>query len=92
LATSWRGGAEVDLREQIAIAVQAESQRKGATTATCAGLYAVAIGSAFDAEADYWTPINDALIGAFGLRGLGRVKETAWKIHDHAARAMRGER
>lgn len=81
----------MNLQEQIAIAVQSEARRKGATTGTCAGLYAVAIGARDGGDTDYWTAINEALIGTFGLKGLGRVKETAWKIHKHVADAMHKE-
>jgi hypothetical protein len=82
----------MDIAKQLSVALQAEAARKGATTATCAGLYAVAIGFRSGAESDYWTPINDVLIGTFGLKGLVLVKETAWKIHDNAAAALKAEK
>lgn len=81
----------MNLQEQIAIAVQSEARRKGATTGTCAGLYAVAIGLASGTAADYWRPINEALEASFGPKGRERAKETAWKIHEHVVEAMRKE-
>lgn len=79
----------MELSKQIAIGVTAEAKRKGATVATCAGLYAVAIGIAAGHGADYWRPLNETLEAAFGARGRDRVKATAWKIHDNAAAALK---
>lgn len=78
----------MDFKTQMSVAIQAESRRKGATAATCAGLYAVAIGAASADGSEYWQPINAALETSFGAKGRDRVKVTAWAIHDAAAAAL----
>lgn len=78
----------MELRDQIAIAVKAEAQRAGATRGTCAAMYAVAIGLASSAGAEYWRPINSALEHQFGAAGRDSIKSLAWRIHDHAANAL----
>lgn len=84
-----KGEEDVNLADQISVAVRAEATRHGSTQGTCAGLYAFAIGAAAGADADYWGPINKAISQAFGMKGLIRVKEMAWKINDHAGKALK---
>jgi len=82
----------MDNADQLAVVIKAEAVRKGATEATCAALYAVAIGLAVSRDADYWRPINIALMDAFGEAGHRRTKALAWEIHNNAAVALANTR
>jgi len=78
----------MDLSDQFSIAIIAEASRKGATTGTCAGLYAMAIGTHDGSDAAYWKPLHDALVATFGRNGLERVKALAWTIYHNTALAI----
>jgi hypothetical protein len=77
----------VDLH-RIGVSIMAEASRKGATAGTCAGLYAVALGSVRSCDGDFWGAVNSALCARWGPKGRERVKKTAWLMYDNAAAAM----